>query len=380
MQQPTSEPQYYQENEIDLRQLMFILLASKKLIVVTTVIITLLAGIYAFTRTPIYEANALVEIGNYKTHQDTISLDSAPKLANRLNVLYASTVAANDKSKGTVTEISASAVNTHINITAQAISIESAAQKINELVDFIKIEHQQDLDKIKLQRELEIQKSINNIDREINKITHNNLSKVETNIKYVFLIELASIDRQINFIKKTQLPDLTLKIISLTQRIEKVKETLMQNYQNLKVLENTPALASLRLDEIQLLENEIFKLINKIIDLKATKSRLSINRLKDLEDAKTKLMHIKLPKLQSEKNLIENDLERLASEIESLLLEKQHYKNSAIVGEVATSDTPIKSKKELIVAFAFIAGLMLSIFLVFIMNAFKRPEDEKATV
>jgi uncharacterized protein involved in exopolysaccharide biosynthesis len=138
-------------------------------------------------------------------------------------------------------------------------------------------------------------------------------------------------------------------------------------------------LAFLRLTEIQFLENEIFEHTNRIIDLKTTKSELSINQLKDLEDVKTKLMQIKLPQLKSEKNLIENDLERLVSEIESLLLEEHHYKNSAIVGEVATSNTPIKPKKELIIAVAFIAGLMLSIFLVFIMNAFKKPEDEKAT-
>ncbi|MCS5592350.1 MAG: hypothetical protein NZ775_07510, partial [Gammaproteobacteria bacterium] len=148
--------------------------------------------------------------------------------------------------------------------------------------------------------------------------------------------------------------------------------------QNLKELESTPELAFLRLNEIQLLENEIFEHTNRIIDLKTAKSELSINQLKDLEDAKTKLMQIKLPQLESEKNLIENDLARLVSEIESLLLEEQQYKNSAIVGEVATSDTPIKPKKELIIAVAFIAGLMLSIFLVFIMNAF-RSEDDKAT-
>ena len=369
----------YQEDEIDLRQLMCILLASKKLIVITTVIITLLAGIYAFTKTPVYEAGALVKIGNYKTYKDTISLDSAPELAKKLNVVFTSSATDNGTSKGTITEISASAVNTHINITAQALSNESAAQKINELVNFIKTGHQQDLDEIKRQRELEIQNSINNIDREINKIIDHNLSKVETNIEHFFSIELASIDRKIGFIKKTQLPDLTLKIKSFTQRIEKAKETLKQNYQNLKALESTPALAFLRLTEIQLLENEIFEHTNTVIDLKTTKSELSINRLKDLEDAKTKLMQIKLPQLESEKNQIENDLERLVSEIESLLLAEQHYKNSAIVGEFATSNTPIKPKKELIIAVAFIAGLMLSIFLVFILNAFKGPEDEKTT-
>jgi LPS O-antigen subunit length determinant protein (WzzB/FepE family) len=42
------------------------------------------------------------------------------------------------------------------------------------------------------------------------------------------------------------------------------------------------------------------------------------------------------------------------------------------------TETAIKPKKKLIVAVAFIAGFILSIFLVFIMNAF-RKEDDKAT-
>jgi len=39
------------------------------------------------------------------------------------------------------------------------------------------------------------------------------------------------------------------------------------------------------------------------------------------------------------------------------------------------TETPIKPKKKLIVAVAFIAGFILSIFLVFIMNAFRKEDD-----
>lgn len=60
----------------------------------------------------------------------------------------------------------------------------------------------------------------------------------------------------------------------------------------------------------------------------------------------------------------------------SLLLNKRNYNNSEVVGRVLTNDYPIKPKKKLIVAVAFIAGFILSIFLVFIMNAF-RKEDSK---
>lgn len=40
------------------------------------------------------------------------------------------------------------------------------------------------------------------------------------------------------------------------------------------------------------------------------------------------------------------------------------------------SEAPIKPKKKLIVAVAFIAGFILSIFLVFIMNAFRKEDDK----
>jgi uncharacterized protein involved in exopolysaccharide biosynthesis len=39
-------------------------------------------------------------------------------------------------------------------------------------------------------------------------------------------------------------------------------------------------------------------------------------------------------------------------------------------------ETPIKPKKKLIVTVAFVAGFILSIFLVFIMNAFRKEEDK----
>jgi len=53
-----------------------------------------------------------------------------------------------------------------------------------------------------------------------------------------------------------------------------------------------------------------------------------------------------------------------------------NFNNSLIIGDINASKNPIKPKKKLIVAVAFIAGFILSIFLVFIMNAF-RKEDSK---
>jgi len=66
MQQNTPEQNYCQEDEIDLKELFKILWLKKNLIISITAIITIMAGVYAFNKTPIYEGTALVEIGNYK--------------------------------------------------------------------------------------------------------------------------------------------------------------------------------------------------------------------------------------------------------------------------------------------------------------------------
>ena len=70
MQTNTPEQNYYQEDEIDLKELFGVLWAKKTLIISITAIITIMAGIYAFNKTPIYEATALVEIGNYKNNNN----------------------------------------------------------------------------------------------------------------------------------------------------------------------------------------------------------------------------------------------------------------------------------------------------------------------
>ena len=311
----------YQEDEIDLRQLMCILLASKKLIVVTTVIITLLAGIYAFTKTPIYEANALVEIGNYKLHNnDKASLYSAPDLVKKLNILFID-VFKNEKDRDyQISGISTpNNANNFIEIKAQAISNEIASRGLTKVVSYIQTKHQVILDDVRNRRELEI----NNINTKINNI------------------------------KNKEMVLLSNKIELQTANLEDYKSQLMRANVIIRDIENTnPALTALKLMEKR--------------DLSAFIADLSL-RLMDMRNRKDKLETTAI-----------NDLIEQRALLESMLM-PHNYKNSEVVGKIITSDYPIKPKKKLIVAVAFIAGLMLSIFLVFIMSTFRREED-KTTV
>ena len=58
MPQQNLEPQYYQDDGIDLFEIIQKLIASKKLIIVITLLITILGSIYSFQRMPLYQSTA----------------------------------------------------------------------------------------------------------------------------------------------------------------------------------------------------------------------------------------------------------------------------------------------------------------------------------
>jgi len=304
---------------------MCILLASKKLIVVTTVITTLLAGIYAFTKTPIYEANVIVEIGNYNNYNNNnnnkASLDSAPDLVKKLNILFIDVFKHEKDRDYEISQISnPKNTSNFIEITAQAISNEIASREVTKVVSYIQTKHQIILDDVRNRRELEI----NNINTKINNI------------------------------KNKEMALLFNKIEIQTANLEDYKSQLKQANNIIRDIENTnPELTALKLMEKRDLSVFIVNLNLQIMDMRNRKDELETTPINDLIEQRTLLESMLMP---------------------------HNYKNSEVVGKIITSDSPIKPKKKLIVAVAFIAGLMLSIFLVFIMNAFKEPEDEKATV
>ncbi len=65
---------YIDEDEIDLRELFRTIWKYKKFIVAFTLLVTILAGIYAFTRKPIYEIKADVQAGYISNSNSNIYL------------------------------------------------------------------------------------------------------------------------------------------------------------------------------------------------------------------------------------------------------------------------------------------------------------------
>ena len=312
--------QYY-ENEIDLRKLAYILLASKKLVIGTTILITFLAGIYAFNKTPTYEASALVEIGNYKldnnNNNNKLLLDSAPDLVKKLNILF---IELYKNEKGRDFKISSISTvknsNKFIEIKAQATSNQIATREATKVVENIQARHQVILNDIKNRRELEIR----------------------------------NVNTRIDNIKNKEVPLLLEKIKLQQVNLHDYKSQLDQANIVINNIENTnPALTALKLMEKRDLSSFVVDLNLQLMDMRNNIDRLEITAI--------------------------NDLIEQRALIESMLM-PHNYKNSTVIGRVVTSNHPVAPKKKLIVAVAFIASLMLSIFLVFLLNAFKQEDEQ----
>jgi uncharacterized protein involved in exopolysaccharide biosynthesis len=278
MQQNTPDQNSYQEDEIDLKELFNTLWFKKNLIIAITAAITILAGIYAFNKTPIYEATALVEIGNYKNNNNNnVLVDSVPELVKKLNLLFIDLLKNEKDRKATITSISiVKGTSNFINIKSESTSNKLASNEINKIVTYMQSKHRAELENI--------------IGNRKSKIT--------------------SIDRQISTIKNKQLELLSSNLINLNGN-----EALFNNLQ-------------------------LIDMIN---------GELGFETISELIKEKTEL---------------------------GLLLNKRNYKNSEVVGRIITNDYPIKPNKKPIVTVAFIAGFILSIFLVFIMNAFRKEDDK----
>jgi len=323
MQNNKCTPVVCEEDEIDLRELFLTLKKHKNFIIIFTSLVTILAAIYAFAKTPIYEVNAIVEIGNYKldnnnnNNNNKVLLDNASQLTKELNVIFVD-MHKNDKdaSAKIVSITVPKKQDTFIDIKAEGISNKLASQKINKVVAYIQAKHKKTLDDVSERRKFEI----NNIERKIKNIKNK---------------ETVLLDNKISLQEK-----------SLHDYAKQVK--LIEK--NFKIIENkNPTLAALELMQKRDLSDFILKLNLQLIDLKDKKDNLDTNVIWDLQEKKNLLASMLLP---------------------------HNYKNSHIVGSILTNDYSAKPKKKLIVVVAFITGLILSIFLVFFIEFIRGFKEE----
>ena len=304
------ENRYIQEDEIDLRELFKIIWDKKNFIILFTLAITVLATVYAYIKIPIYEAKALLEIGEYKINNTTKnSVDDASTLEKKLSTLF---VDMEKNLKDKTSEISNISVvkglKNFLEIKSESTSNEEAKNEILKVLTFVQNEHEKILDDVKKQKEM----------------------------------ELRNIDLQISDIKSKSVALIDKKIENNIKNLKSLEEQLKQVDENLKKIDSlNPSLAALKLMEKRDITNSI--------------NTITIQNF-ELESKKDELLTTTLYKLEESKKIIE------------LSLLPHNYKNTQIVGEIMTNDFPTKPKKSLIVAVAFVTGFIISIFLVFFIQ------------
>src|SRR5574344_1746449 len=299
-----------QEDEIDLKELFKTIWAKKIFIVIFTLVVTILAGFYAYSKTLIYEAKALVEIGEYKINNTTKnSVDDASVITRKLTTLFID-MEKNLKDKTSqISNISVvKGLKNFLEIKSESTSNEEAKNEILKVLTFVQNEHEKILDDVKKQKEM----------------------------------ELKNIDLQISDIKSKSVALIDKKIENNIKNLKSLEEQLKQVDENLKKIDSlNPSLAALKLMEKRDITNSI--------------NTITIQNF-ELESKKDELLTTTLYKLEESKQIAE-----------SLLL-SHNYKNTQIVGEIITNDFPTKPKKKLIVAVAFVTGFIISIFLVFFIQ------------
>ncbi len=350
MQQNNNETMY-REDEIDLRKLIHTILKNKIIILAITSIATLSAIIYALSATPIFEAKAIIEIGQYKQADKELLVDNAIRLVKELDVIYIDLLKAEKGRLAWIEKISAlKGQNNFIEIKARAFEGQNAENEIQNVVTYIADKHQ----------------------KKINEVIENkkkDLKDIERKIKFLHTNTLPTYQEKIELIEKETLPSLDKKIEIHEKLLRQYEEQLSAINKSLhKTKQKNASLSALDLMEKRNLEDHV---------------ELTKLKLVNLEMQKKEITTTQLPKLYRDKeSLITNDLNKL-EEIKTLILldlQPHNYQNSAVVGKIIKNEKPVKPKKKLIIVVGFIGGLILSLLFIFTRIFLKSMREDTSTL
>ncbi|WP_314301193.1 GNVR domain-containing protein, partial [Campylobacter showae] len=222
-------------------------------------------------------------------------------------------------------------------------------------------------------------------------------------------IQIPLIDRQITYMREVTIPEAKRNISVIDNiNIPSVETNIALNKQRLKAyeakLEELQANKNIKMGENlilkQMLEqgfySQITNLEQGIISLEQQKEVLLTQTKPNAQDRLDRLASVELENMQAEKDTIINDrLPTLQRELVNLQIEElnklldqrslvelslnpYNYQNTQIVSDIVVSRNPVKPKKAIIIAIAFLSSLMLSIFGVLVYDSIKnRINKEK---
>lgn len=312
----------YQEDEIDLRELFITLVKNKKIIILITLAVTLSAVVYALIAPKVYEAKAIIKIGEYALagENEKVVIADASELSKELEILFIDILQnKNDKDAAIENITLLKNQKKFLEIVANGSSNKVVQAEVQKVVDYVQESHKKVLDDVKNLHEAKAKQA----------------------------------EGKLMLLKNKTVPALNEKIDRYKKDIRLYETNFLDMQNNIKSIKNSnPTLATLQINEQRYLADIIIKLKDSLEQFENQKSNIEVIEMKNLED-----------ELKSLK----------------ILTEPHNYKNSEVVGAIITNDYPIKPKKKLIVVVAFVTGLILSIFLVFFLEFIRGTKEEKAT-
>ena len=390
----------YQDGEIDLFELGKKAWGYKKYIFLTTGAASLAAGLYAFVAMPLYKATALVETGYYKNDNgEEILIANTADNVQKLTIKYIDLLKGVEGLDYKVENISEVKNNKKFfDIEVVAKSNDTAVKQINKMVDDLASEHQNAINAY-----IELKKvQLANIERQINFLKNNVIVEKQQQIEYIKSTQIPRMDRQIAYMKNAIIPAARREISAIDDiSIPSVRKNIELNTQRLKKYEaeleklrtnkNMGASENIILRQMmeQGLYNQISNLEQSIISLEQQKEVLVTKTKPDSQDRLDRLTNVELENMQAEKDTLVNDklpslqrelvnlqteeLNKLLDQrsLVELALKPYNYQNTQIVSDIVISNKPVKPKKAIIIAIAFLSSLMLSVFGILVYDSIK---------
>lgn len=353
-----------EEDEIDLKELIKTILKYKKFIIIFTFFITFLAALYVFLKTPIWETQSSILIGqinskpiitpeNLKEYLNSIYKVELEKKFKKMPNAYLSDITIPKKS------------DLFITLTIDGLSNNYDLQKLKEVLNNIHNGFKDKIEKYRLQKQNEIQ----NIKFQIQKIKNVTVPNIKTQIKFL----QNKIKLQKNLIKyyKNQIKAIDQKIKFLNKNIDQYKKLIDQLIKDNNNNNNNISSNLIISNKIISYQNMITDYTNQIKDLSLQKNKIISQTIPDIYDNIENLQN-KIDNLnKSLKFDIPQQIQNLKNQIAQINLALKNTFAAKEIGKPLMFDHPIKPKKKLIITVAFITGLILSIFLVFFIEFIK---------
>ncbi len=372
-----------QEDTVDFRELWKILKQHKRTILWTTLFFVSIALLYLLLAHPKYEAKATVAIGKMliKTSSGTlqekyfedakrikamldVEYDTAGKYRDKNTTAYIDSITIPRKTKGLLVITALGESN--------LVATNMLHSPVNELVQ---------RGELYLKSILDVKRNkLKTIESNIAYLKNVRLIQLKKQLQLVHTVDLKKIDEKISTIQTVDIPTITHKIDVITSEIQKKRQTIDRlTKQILPAAKKDPALGTMASIQLANLQNDIERLVQRLLDLQKKKETLQKLTIPDLKKQKTAILEQKIPKIQAQiQHLANIEIPKLRTQIEDLKtsMAPPYLVSTHLVGEIRIHDKPVKPQKALILVVSLVTGLMFGVFFAFFREYLQKEETQ----